>query len=275
MHFLIAVSAIVGSILLRLVLVRIDWLSVWVKFILSPLLLLTTAIALVSMGNQGSMFGRHLGILSTTAYMGSWSFLLFSLIWLGIKGYQGWYSLQHLQQLQPHTWQGQSYLLLESDRLVAAQVGFWHSQLVLSKGIFQQLSPDHINAIICHETAHVYYRDTFWFFWWAWLKEITGWLPHSQQLWTELLLFRELRADYWAKQQSDHLLLAESLLYLAQDRYHPQWQIALSASASDRLEQRIAYLLSPENTCPYVPTLQVWLIPLGLLPLLSIPFHSF
>ena len=54
----------------------------------------------------------------------------------------------------------------------------------------------------------------FGFFWWGWLRRLTEWLPHSKELWQELLLLRELRADQWAAQQVDPLVLAESLLLM-------------------------------------------------------------
>jgi len=67
----------------------------------------------------------------------------------------------------------------------------------------------HLDAVIAHEQAHFYW-DTFWFFW-------LGWVLHchccnTESLWQELLILREVRADHWAAQQVDPLLLAESLL---------------------------------------------------------------
>jgi Zn-dependent protease with chaperone function len=272
MHLLMAITAIVVAVTWRL-LFR-EKLNAWVRFALAPLLLLTTAIALVGMGNRGSMFGWDMGLLSTTAYGLGMAFLVFAIASLLGRIWQAWRTLTTLRRLTPCTWQGHPYLLLETDQLVAAQVGWWQSHLVLSQGLLAQLDDDHLRAIVYHESAHAYHRDTFWFFWWGWLKQISSWLPHSQSLWEELLLAREVRADQWAKQRCDYLLLAEALLFLVQDRSQNPWQTMLSACANDRLEQRINFLLSDHPTLSSHPHWQIYLSGLGLLPLLAIPWHS-
>ena len=79
------------------------------------------------------------------------------------------------------------------------------------------LDRPHLDAVLAHEQAHVYYRDTFWFFWLGWIRSFTIWLPNTEAVWQELLLLRELRADRQATEQVDFLLLAESLLIVAQN----------------------------------------------------------
>ena len=67
---------------------------------------------------------------------------------------------------------GKTARILETDFLYSAQIGFWQSELVVSQGLLKSLDSEHLNAVLAHEQAHVYYRDTFWFFWLGWLRTI-------------------------------------------------------------------------------------------------------
>lgn len=70
------------------------------------------------------------------------------------------------------------------------------------------------------------------------------WLPNTQALWEELLLLRELRADRWAAQHLDGLLIAESLLLLVSNNMIPTATFAAAFGAtdmSDRLAERIDF----------------------------------
>lgn len=113
-------------------------------------------------------------------------------------------------------------------------------------------------------------------FWWGWLRRLTAWLPHSTELWQELLLLRELRADQWAAQQVDPLVLAESLLLMV-NPYPAEFAenicAAMQTATGHRLSERIDALLDPRETAPlsYSWTWSGLLVTAA--PLLTIPFH--
>jgi hypothetical protein len=120
------------------------------------------------------------------------------------------------------------------------------------------------------------YRDTFWFLLLGWLRRLTIWLPQTEVLWQELLLLRELRADRWAAQRVDYLLLTESLLLMvkAPTTMFDSSSVAFSsAAAPERLIQRVEALLTEVDSIqPSTPQAWAWLL-LVLLPLITIPFH--
>lgn len=82
-------------------------------------------------------------------------------------------------------------------------------------------------------------------------------LGYRTPLWQELLLLRELRADRWAAQQVDPLLLAESLLVVV----------------STMPVQIEALLAEPELMREPSLWSWTWLL-LAFLPLAAVPFHS-
>ncbi|MUL35583.1 M56 family metallopeptidase [Gloeocapsopsis dulcis] len=242
-------------------------------FLFPPLLLLMTAIAVLCMGPQGQMVGLRVGWLS---------YILVSLC-LGVAavlciklGWQGWQSIRRARQCPKIDLEGKDIRILDTEALFAAQIGFWQPELIVSQGLLQ-ISPAHLHSVLTHEQAHYYYRDTFWFFWLSWIRDCTAWLPNTDALWQELLVLRELRADHWAAQQGDPLLLAESLLMVV-GHHVLESDIFCAALASsqvgDRLEQRIDALLSqPEEIAK--PNLQSWSWFLcAFLPLLTVALHS-
>ena len=140
----------------------------------------------------------------------------------------------------------QEVRLLATTLPYSAQIGFWRCQLVVRQGLLDTLDTPHLEAVLAHEQAHYHYRDTFWFFWLRWLRSLTSYLPHTELLWQELLLLRELRADRRAAQEIDPLLLAESLLAVAKAplMYTESFSAPLSCAVPpNRLEERIDALL--------------------------------
>jgi Zn-dependent protease with chaperone function len=243
-------------------------------FLLPPLLLLTTSIAVLCMGTEGHMLGLPVGWFGYLLAIGFWGFasglLVKSLV-------QGWRSVHQLQSYPQVEVEGVEGRLLESPSLFAAQVGFWQPELVMSQGLLDTLSPEQLAAVLSHEQAHFYHRDTFWFFWLGWLRQMTAWLPRTNALWQELLLLRELRADRWAAQQVDPLLLAESLLLVVQHPVadsHQHCAAFGTATSIDRLEERIDALLD-ESHPPESNQSLAWIgLLLGFAPLLTMFFHT-
>jgi Zn-dependent protease with chaperone function len=258
---------------------ELSWTQRWqmtlLVFLWPPLLLLMTAIAILWMGPQGEMVWVWEGWWSYTlaaGFVGMAGLLNLKL------GYEGWQSVQKIHTYPQFLLQGQWAYHLDDALPYAAQVGFWHSELMITKGLIHTLSSEQLAAVLVHEQAHQHYRDTFWFFWWGWLRRLTVWLPYSTELWQELLLLRELRADQWAAQQVDPLLLAESLLLMVNPNpYPPNFTenlcAALHSASRHRLTERIDALLSPDDT---ITTFSTWtwsgLLIAGL-PLMTIPFH--
>jgi Zn-dependent protease with chaperone function len=246
-------------------------------FLFPPLLIFTTAVALLCMGTQGKMGIWQTGCLSYGLAIGSFIFFTFLLIKLTYQGLQSINSIRACFQTQLGN---QNVRLLETQALFAGQIGFWQSELVISKGLLQSLSPAHLETVIAHEQGHYYYRDTFWFFWLGWIRECTAWLPNTDMLWQELLILREMRADAYAASRVDHLLLAESLLLVVAGQTAPSgieiFCAALgSSSQGERLEKRIEALLNLPKSNEAQSNSRLWHhFLLALLPLITVLFHQ-
>lgn len=245
-------------------------------FLFPPLLLLTTAIAVLYMGTQGQMLGLPVGWIGYSLALGFLGYAGGSLLWA--TG-QAWRSLQQLPVHPQCILNGLTGRVLAHPTPFAAQVGFWRSQLLVSQGLLDTLSSEQLEAVLAHEQAHAHYRDTFWFFWWGWLRQVTGWLPQTEALWQKLLLLRELRADRWAAQRVDPLLLAEALLVVVQvpsadSLVGTEVCAAFGADpALNRLEERIEALLD-DAPLPDQSPRSVWLgLLLTLAPFLTVLFH--
>ncbi len=248
----------------------LGWQGVLGYFLFPPVLLWSTAVATLGMcpdhltllhGDDYLMHGLALGLLGLTVGCGM------SLV------RQGRHLNQLLRDYPQIMVRGRAALLMPEPSLFIAQVGFWKTQLVVSQGLLNALSPGQLEAALCHEEAHAYYRDTFWFFWLGWVQRATAWLPQSRLLWQELLALRELRADRWSCERTDPLLLAEALLLVvAHPTAHTQVWSAGMADTDYRLGERVQALLQPLPTKPTTNWLWVWLL-LALLPLLAIPLH--
>lgn len=255
-----------------------NWASRWQQtllcFLLPPLLLLMTAIAVLLMGPQGQMIGLHTDWYSYCLVVGTVGLA----IGCGLKlAVEGWQSLRTIRTYPQIDLDGKPARLLDTPTPYSAQIGFWQPELVVSQGLLETLDPDYLQAVLIHEQAHHYYRDTFWFFWLGWLRRLTTWLPNTEALWQELLILRELRADHWAAKRVDALLLAESLLMvvsapmIASENFSAAFSHAIP---SNRLQERIEALLDQ----PEPPISSSWLtwcwVLLALLPLVAVPFHS-
>ncbi|MDJ0677740.1 MAG: M56 family metallopeptidase [Calothrix sp. MO_167.B42] len=253
------------------------WIVRWRRslflFLFPPLLILMTAIALVCMGTQGKMGYWQAGWLG---YVISLSLLVFFALRCMHLAWQGWQSVKSAQECPLVVIAGEKTRLLSTEALFAGQIGFWQPELVISQGMVNNLSPEHLKTVIAHERGHYHYRDTFWFFWLGWVRNCTSWLPNTDNLWQELLALRELRADAHAALQVDPLLLAESLLMVVSDMSVNTGVVcaALGTSGSDRLEQRIEALLSAPETTPQL-SLQSWQKFIwAFLPLATVIFHT-
>ncbi|QZZ19048.1 M56 family metallopeptidase [Leptothermofonsia sichuanensis E412] len=279
MHLTILLVALALAWLLRLKPVETtgDWQGRWQRslgvFLLSPILLLATAVALLCMGPKGEMVCWWEGWFS---YFLAITFLVAAVTLLLRLALEGWRSLRQVQSYPQFEVGDVSTRLLSTSIPFIARIGFWQSELVVSQGLVNSFDSDHLEAVLTHEQAHHHYRDTFWFFWLGWLRRLTFWLPQTETLWQELLLLREHRADCWASQRVDSLLLAESLLQMvsAPELYSATICAAFSnAIPPTRLEERIDLLLSnPNPPRQHQPWLWAWLL-LGMLPLLIVPFH--
>ncbi|MDJ0844164.1 M56 family metallopeptidase [Crocosphaera sp.] len=253
------------------------WQRSLIVFMLPPLLLLMTAIAVIAMGYHGEMLGFR---ASRFSYCLAVAFLGFAIIRAIEINYQGWSSLQQIKHYPQKKIDNNPVRMIETNLPYSAQVGFWNSELVISHGLLATLDKDHLKAVIAHEQAHAYYHDTFWFFWLGWLKRISFWLPKTNQLWQELLLLREIRADQQAAHTVDPLILAESLLIIAQEINHIATAKPLGVveatfhdlDMDNRLEERINALFNESDYFRF-DGIDWHLMLLILLPLVSIPFH--
>ncbi|MBE9078022.1 M56 family metallopeptidase [Romeria aff. gracilis LEGE 07310] len=252
------------------------WRRTLASFALPPLLILATALAVLAMGLRGYMLGLPVGWLGYSVALGLIGMALGVLAWLAGLGMR---SRQQICALPPVIIQNQPGRQLDSAVPFAARVGFWQPELIVSRGLTAVLTPSEVEAVLLHEQAHRRYRDPFWFFWLGWLGRISAWLPATQQLWQELLLLRELRADRWAARRVEPLILAESLLKMTQFAVpEPNgWVLFASQRQVSRLEERINVLLDSPSLVQNSGYSWLWL---GLgslilcLPLLTMLLHT-
>lgn len=280
MHTIMIVLALSSAVMLRWLWSpqSLDYSQRWQRtlfyFLFPPLLLMMTAIAVLGMGTQGEMLGLK---TSGVSYGLTLLFLLFAIAVLLWQFHRGARSRQLLSPSLQTTIAGYSAQMLPLSLPYSAQIGWWDSQLVISEGLLSILDTAHLEAVIEHEQAHLHYRDTFFFFWLGWLYRATAWLPNSCSLWEELLLLREVRADWKAAQTVDPLLLAEALVTVA--RFSVQYPevgcAALSCTGpKSRLEERVEALMNQEEVI--TPPLRnlgcelVW----TLTPLITMPWHQ-
>jgi Zn-dependent protease with chaperone function len=255
-----------------------DWNTRWQltlgTFLFSPLLLLVSAIAIIWMGPLGRMVRWWEGWGSYGLATGFLSVAVILAVQLAIEAQR---SLLQVRQLPQQEVQATSVRLLENPTPFMAQVGFWNPELVMSDGLLETLDEEHLAVALMHESAHHYYRDTFWFFWLGWLRRLTSWLPNTESLWQELMILREMRADRWAAQHVDRLLLAEALLSVvsASQVAAEPWLAALSdAGVSNRFTERIDALLD-ETDSQANQNGWAWIgLAIVLLPLFMVPFHA-
>lgn len=251
------------------------WHQALLRFLLPPLLLTMTAVSVLYMGtNDEPMFWYWQGRFSYLIVSGLLGFAAINLLNLA---YQSWQTQQRIRTCPQFTLLGRRSRIVANPLPFSALIGFWQPELIVTEGLLTTLDNEHLEAVFQHEQGHYYYRDTFWFFWLGWVRSYTAWLPHTEALWQELLLLREIRADGWAAQQVDPLLLAESLLQVVSTVSVPpeSYCAAFSCAAvRDRTSIRIDALLAAELLD--VPT-NLWSwgwVLLAFLPLAIVPFHT-
>jgi Zn-dependent protease with chaperone function len=278
MHLSMILMSMAIAIFIRLCWFRSPdtWANRWQRtlraFLLPPILLLTTSMTVFGMGHHGTMLRHSVGWLGCHIALGFLT--LAGVLFVHLLGQQ-WRSLQPVRSLQSVAILGRTGRVLEIPHLFAAQVGIWKSELVLSRGLLESLSTEQIEAVLSHEEAHGYYRDTFFFFWLNWIRRFTFWLPRTESLWQELLLLRELRADGWAAQRVDALTLAETLLLVVRSTsttYNHHCAAFYDTTSSTRLEERIDFLLTQPEITLGQPQLWIWILSAAL-PILTTLLH--
>ncbi|MGB3766830.1 MAG: M56 family metallopeptidase [Phormidesmis sp.] len=261
---------------------QIRWQSALTAFVVPPLFLLATAIAIVAMGtNSIPRWEGGVSFAIAAGFVAAAATLWLQIIWLAIKTQRQ--MRQYPRRLicsaagRGRRTQGR---VVETSAVFSAQVGLWASELVVSRGLLEHLDAEHLEAVLAHESGHAHYRDTFWFFWLGGLRRLTCWLPQSETLWQELLLLREVRADEWAARRVDSLVLAESLMSVITAPLLNTETICASFSCAaprSRLAQRVDALLAGAPALVKMPrwslAAQWGAIALSLSPLTTIPFH--
>jgi Zn-dependent protease with chaperone function len=255
------------------------WQRALFLFLFPALSIVVTAISVLCMGPKGQMLGFHGGWFS---YVVAMAFIIYAIVWVCTLVGQGMIAVRKISCYPRSEFAtqlaGQTVKELDSPQVFAAQVGFWHPQLAVSKGMLKALDQTHLEAVLKHEQAHYHYRDTFWFFCLGYIKQVTRWLPNTDSLWQELLLLREMRADRWAAQYVDRLVLAEALLWSVSSAISPNSEVFCAAfscpSPRSRLEERIDAILDETTPESDPDDLSLGWLALSLLPLVSVPFHS-
>lgn len=243
-------------------------------FSFPPLILLMTCIVVIVMGYQGEMWGIKASKFSYYLSISFSIYAVFTLINNTLSHFKTWSILQKCTDKQIN---GYNYKLLDSNFPYAAEMGFWHSQLVLSQGLIDLLSKEHLMAVIAHETAHKNYKDPFVFFWLFYLKKLGFCLPNNEKLWENLVLLRELRADQTAAKTVDYLLIAESLLQVTSSVMTQKNTLNNELECAfydNRLQLRIDNLMDrKEDLVSNNYSEIIWLF-LIFIPWLFFPFHN-
>ncbi len=261
---------------------QVRWQTALTAFVVPPLFLMATAIAIVAMGTNGiSHWEGKVSFTIAVGFVAVAALLWLHLIWLAVKTQRQ--IRQYPQKfIRSATGRGRETQarVVETSAVFSAQIGLWASELVVSRGLLDHLDAEHLEAVLAHESGHAHYRDTFWFFWLGGLRRLTGWLPQSEALWQELLLLREVRADEWAARRVDSLVLAESLMSVITAPLLNTETICASFSCAaprSRLAQRVDALLTEAPaltpTSRWYSAVQWSAIALSLSPLTTIPFH--
>lgn len=283
MHSSLLILAVLIALLWRWrwqVIPEAGWTTRWQNAVISlclpALILLSTAVSVVWMGHHGRMVGLPVSPIGCWVAIGCIGTACSVLVYLAGQAIYSSASLRRLPVVD--LGYGQQARYLPSLTPWAARLGFWNADLIVSQGFFSTLSEPERQAVLCHEQAHLFYRDTFWFFWLGWLRRLTTWLPQTEILWQELLLLREIRADRRALQETDALLLAEVIIKMATCEISPsisEHQIGFSNRQTvEHLSQRIDALLdsSTLTSTPALPT-SGWLLLSGLAPLAIVLLH--
>lgn len=255
---------------------RDRWQRALEAFCLPPLMLLSACAAILVMGHHGTMMGQTVSPFACWVSKLVW--LLLGWVVLYRLARATWFGLRLRQYPEIMLPSGERARCLPLDRPFAAQAGFWRSALLVSQG-WLRLSPIEQQAILKHEQAHARYGDPFWFFWLGVVRQFSQGLPQTQAIWAELQLLREIRADRWAAQETEPLLLAELLVKLSYPTIGSQPPLAnglgFSERAIERLEQRVEALLQPdwpESRKAGFYRL-VWLVS-AMVPFVTIWFHT-
>ncbi len=240
--------------------------------------LFSATIAILGMGHHGTMLGWTVGPMGCRISQ----LVLVSSLMVGLYGVfqASWTTWRWRQYPLIQLPQGRPARLVDATMPLAAQVGFWRSALIVSRGWLDQLSSEEQAMVLAHEQAHAHYRDPLFFWLLGLMRRLTGWLPCTQALWQELLLLREIRADRWAAQQAQPLAVAELLIKISRQTALGNAAMApimvsfSDPSEMDRLEQRVDALLQPVPSGDVPPLGTVALgVALTLLPLLAMGLH--
>ncbi len=284
-----------------------SWRERWswaIGAIVVPALWFMIAVLAVGvMGTHGTMFGYSvsaIGLWFSGSLLATITVLL--IVLLG-RSWQIQRELQHYPSTaftSPKLGQTLEIRTIASPSWFAGQVGIVTPELTIGRSLLTSLAPEQLEAIVAHECAHAHYHDTLIFFLLGWLRRWTSWLPQTRDIWHELILLRELRADRWAAQYVDPLLLAETLLTVARSAQTSSAQTATGTptiagigfhdfASVDSFETRINALIDHEiepDTPPSMSldschrddrltlTIDGWLwAVLACFPLLAVPFH--
>jgi Zn-dependent protease with chaperone function len=290
-----------------------SWAERWswaIGAIVVPALWLMIAVLAVgAMGAHGTMFGYSVSAIGLWI---SGGLILSLMVLLGALLRRSWQIQRELHHYPtttltaPNLGQTLTIRAIASPAWFAGQVGILKPELTIGRSLLTRLDPAQLEAIVAHECAHAHYHDTTLFFTLGWLRRWTSWLPHTQDIWQELIILRELRADRWAAQFVDPLLLAETLLTVARSAQTPSQTPSPSDTPQSpaiagvgfhdfttvdsfeaRIEALMAYEIAPEspvNSCSnqrrredrLTLTINGWLwVVLACFPLLAVPFHHF
>jgi Zn-dependent protease with chaperone function len=261
------------------------WNAALIAFAVPPLLLLSTAIVLFWMGPI-----CHMGGVAIEGWAGVFPHVLaggYLVLLCGCAGQLLIDAVRSARRLRQYATLSLAIAtptttarLIPAPLPFIAQIGLWRPQLVVSQGLLEQLDTAHLTAVLNHEAAHRHYHDTAWFAAWGVLRRSAGWLPQTDALWRELLLLRELRADRWAAQRVDPLLLAEALYTVVSAPRSMALSVAFNETlVHDRLGERVDALLavkllaSNERDRPMTLSWRGLAWGLAWLPLLTIVLH--
>ena len=134
-----------------------------------------------------------------------------------------------------------SLILTRDTRVYAFTAGLVRPRIFLSTGILQLLADDELEAVLCHERAHLLRRDPLRFFLWRLMLPLGLFLPAIGAFERRAHLDAELSADQTTRQVVGLDALARALITVSRAR--PATGIAMIIAAFSLTEARITALL--------------------------------
>ena len=145
---------------------------------------------------------------------------------------------------------------------LAFTTGLFRPRIYVTTTLLDVLTPDEALAVLCHEWAHVLRHDNFWNWLMCLLRDMTCFLPGSQQMWRAMLVSQDEACDAIAARMTRKpLALAHALIKAAEARQYSAFRSAIPLTANlidfrnNSVRQRVEAMVQLSDT-GFTPELQ-------------------